>query len=381
MTFGTTLLLGSLPVSTIVLGMPMRRLHAPAPRVSSCSNAIAIGSCSSCSGTSLGGLSTTDARYRRRTRTGGFGPVIGCGTFHGRHLHRADVAHRLRAVDAAQVERVTRPPSPHPCLPPHRRAMLHQDPVPSLASTSDEPVLPGSRLVPARQLALLIAVGSVPTTSRRSGHSSVAAADDIAARDRLVIGRTFTTRPRVRHRRATPATSTPKAAAASPSWPFLLAIAAVERPRSSAPGSAMASPARRCQSRSSPSLPGACLRHPAARCRCLQGASTGPAGRRTACRTVPSFLTDGIFIAAGVRRLQLPARPDEPAHRDDAARSRHWRTRRPRRPEPPPTSESRARLPGTSIAQAPPSPGRKTSSSSFAPKPGPSSRMTMSTRS
>src|SRR3954449_3541751 len=81
MSLGTTLLLGLIAGSTIVLGMPIGRLRAPAPRVLVLLNAITIGVLLFLLWDVLSAAwEPTDAALAAtHDNTGGFGPVLGYG--------------------------------------------------------------------------------------------------------------------------------------------------------------------------------------------------------------------------------------------------------------------------------------------------------------
>src|SRR3954451_24312416 len=191
MSLGATLLLGLIAGSTIVLGMPIGRLRAPAPRVLVMLNAITIGVLLFLLWDVLSeAWEPTDAALAAtHENTGGFGPALGYGL-----LFMGGISVGLMSLVAYEqwmrrkVERL-------------RSAQAA--PAMAAASVSGSPNEAGAPLgargnpgaaglasrSPARQLALLIAVGiGAHNFAEGLAIGQSAAVGDIALATALVIG-------------------------------------------------------------------------------------------------------------------------------------------------------------------------------------------------
>jgi zinc transporter, ZIP family len=233
MDLGTTLLLGLIAGSTIVLGMPVGRLRAAAPRVLVMLNAITIGVLLFLLWDVLSAAwEPTDAALSAtHENTGGFGPVLGYGL-----LFVVGISVGLMSLVAYEqwmrrkVARVREAALASPVLasasvlgPPEESGL-------SLASASNEAGVSGlASWSPARQLALLIAVGiGAHNFAEGLAIGQSAASDDIALATVLVIGFAL--------HNATEGFGIVAPLAGDidedgrrriPSWPFLLSLAAI----------------------------------------------------------------------------------------------------------------------------------------------------------
>ena len=233
MSLGATLLLGLIAGSTIVLGMPIGRLRAPAPRVLVMLNAITIGVLLFLLWDVLSAAwEPTDAALAAtHENTGGFGPVIGYGL-----LFVVGISVGLMSLVAYEqwmrrkVERVRAAALAAPVLASTSARSGLEEPGLSLGVRRQRSGATGlASWSPARQLALLIAVGiGAHNFAEGLAIGQSAASDDIALALVLVIGFALHNATEGFGIVAPLAGDVDDMGARRiPSWPFLLSLAAI----------------------------------------------------------------------------------------------------------------------------------------------------------
>jgi ZIP family zinc transporter len=233
MSLGATLLLGLIAGSTIVLGMPIGRLRAPAPRVLVMLNAITIGVLLFLLWDVLSAAwEPTDAALAAtHENTGGFGPVLGYGL-----LFVVGISVGLMSLVAYEqwmrrkVERLRAAQVGAPAMAPASAIGSADEAGIPLASSGNDPGASGlASWSPARQLALLIAVGiGAHNFAEGLAIGQSAASDDIALATVLVIGFALHNATEGFGIVAPLAGDVDGAGQRRiPSWPFLLGLAAI----------------------------------------------------------------------------------------------------------------------------------------------------------